>query len=231
MNRLMGLMTPWRAQLAIEPVTFRQGELLIKADEPTPWIYTTDTGLMSARRTLADGGTIEMITLGGPLCLLLGGHMIGRRSRSVYDIRVRIGGTGWRMRRETVVALMNRDPAFETLVLHTLDITDQTMAEVAACWRNHKLAQRLCRMFLLIQASLESEVIPLGLPAIGEMMDAKIHREARQLADAGIVSLNGHQIVITDLAALETRACGCYQSLMTMREAFFARFGNNSVKL
>lgn len=231
MNRLMGIMMPWREQLAIEPCTFRQGELLIKADEPTPWIYTTDTGLMSARRTLADGGTIEMITLGGPLCLLLGGHMIGRRARSVYDIRVRIGGTGWRMRRETVVALMNRDPAFETLVLHTLDITDQTMAEVSACWKNHKLAQRLCRMFLLIQASLESDVIPLGLPMIGEMMDAKINREARQLADAGIVSLNGHQIVITDLAALKTSACGCFQSLMTMRADFFSRFGNNSVKL
>lgn len=221
------LTASWREALALTRSDHRAGDHIYQTGDHVPWIYLCESGssgLISVRRTMSDGTVHELLTIGGPVTLLVGSHTIGM-GRAQYDALVRLDWHGWRASHERFQALRGKDQDFDRFIIRAFEVMQSTLAEVAGCQRDHKIEQQVCRVLLFVRAALGTDVIPLGLPVIVDMVSRKsAYNAARKLAVDGVINYHDGEVRIADPAWLAERACPCFETLMQERkERIFRR--------
>ena len=226
-NRLLRMFTPHQRRLLKPPpeqiVIPAQG-YLFRCGEPIRALFFPESGVISASLPEQNGEEVKLWTASGPHNLCLGAHTLFRLPEALYDFRAHTEARGWSIRREALCAAMAQDSALHNLFQRVLHVIATANRQQLVCRTKHSHEQRLCCTLMMLQESLGDRIaLPRELIASFVPCPPKYFYElARSLTRAGIIRLEGGDIVIHDSAALEQRSCGCFTTLIQQHDDLFA---------
>lgn len=221
-NALLRALTPQQLRVIgpLEPVRFRRGEYLYRYDEPVRNFIFLKDGLISVSRPLIDGQDVEIFTYGGGIGIMVAGHTLFQVPESLYDYRVLVDVSGWRVAREALELAIAKDAGLLSIFKRLVHVMDHCIAQLAACRAAHTDQQRLARVLVMLRVSLGDRV-DLPRQTIAQMVPCRrtsLYRLLPDLVANGVVRLDRDSIEILDAAALAGRSCECFATLKAMWE-------------
>jgi CRP-like cAMP-binding protein len=203
----------------LELVECKREQVLVDADGSLDHLYFPDSGVISAVAVYADGGIIEMATIGRE-----GGTgfqaVFGAKISSARFL-VQLPGTAARMSRSAFMRAIDEMPSFRNLMYaHVHAFLEQVMLS-AACNGAHSLKQRLGRWLLMMRDRHDQDAMPLTQELLAEMLG--VHRPSVTKAihvfeREGLIEYRRGCVSIVDRNRLIGTSCECY-SLVRARIA------------
>jgi CRP-like cAMP-binding protein len=195
----------------LEAVDMPLGKVLYESGGKLTHVYFPTTSIVSLLYVLENGASAEIAVVGNEgivgISLFMGGE--STPSRAV----VQSGGTGFRLKANTLMQGFNRaGPVMHLLLRYTQALITQ-MAQTAVCNRHHSLDQQLCRWLLLSLDRLQSNQLVMTQELIANMLGVRregVTEAAGHLHKAGIIDYQRGRITVLDRKQLERRTCECY---------------------
>jgi CRP-like cAMP-binding protein len=218
-NRLL-LALPTRdlRRVVTEPEHIRchAAEVLMDADGSLDHVFFPDSGVVSVVAVYADGGVIEMATIGREGCTGMQAYF-GAKTSSVR-LLVQIPGSAAKMSRAAFSRAMESMPPFRNLMSANIQaFLEQALVSVA-CNGAHSLKQRLARWLLMMRDRSDEDALPITQNLLAEMLGVQrptITNAARELERAGLIERGRRQVTILDRQGLIEESCECYQLART----------------
>jgi CRP-like cAMP-binding protein len=194
-------------------VTFRRGDVVYRANGPVRHVYFPRSGILSVVIDMADGGTVEVGTVGPEgMVGLPAFHGAETSPARVYCqvppcACVRVAADVFRAEAERPGPL--RD------VLHRFAQFTLTLAgQSTACNRLHPVEARLARWLLMTQDRVGGDELSLTQQILSEMLGVRrpsVTLAAQALQAAGLVRYRRGRVTVLDRAGLEEASCECYR--------------------
>jgi CRP-like cAMP-binding protein len=204
----------------LEQIPCQRGQVLIDADGSLDHVFFPDSGVVSVVAVYANGGIIEMATIGREGCTGVQA-VFGAKSSSIR-VLVQIPGSAARMSRAAFTRAMGSMPSFRNLMYaYVHAFLEQVMVSVA-CNGAHNLKQRLARWLLMMGDRCDDDALLITQNLLAEMLGVQrptITNAARELERAGLIERGRQQVTILDRQGLMKASCECYQ-LVRERVAF-----------
>ena len=194
--------------------TYRRGQFLWYQGDPGDYLVVIVRGLVKVTVTSPRGDEMLLVTLGpsevvGELSVIDG----GARSASVVALTPT---TGIVIGRAPLIALMQRSPELLDVLLRSMGALVRRLTERATDLVFLDLAARVAKLLLREAERRSGEqqqgaLVDLGLTQteLAQMVGASrpaVNRVLQSLAARGLISINGHEIIINNLTALRRRA-------------------------
>jgi CRP/FNR family transcriptional regulator, cyclic AMP receptor protein len=193
--------------------TYRRNQYLWYQGDDGARLVVVASGLVKVVLSSAQGGEVVLTTLGpggmfGELAVLDGSP----RSASVVAAEPT---TVVLLSRATVLELLNRHPSVLDALLRSLGNLIRRLTEQAGDFVFLDLPGRVAKLLLHLAEAhgAGSTVLDLGLSQsdLAAMVGATrpaVNRVLQHLASRGVITVDGHRIVLLDLAELRRRASG-----------------------
>jgi len=216
-NRLLADL-PEQAIALLEPdlrqVTLRQGLICYCAGAPINEVYFPQTGMISQLVSTSNGDMFVTSSVGryGAVGLQCG---YGQRL-SLDRAIVQIGGNFWVISASRFEAATSCSAELRELIF---TYTERLCAEAqqnAACNAIHDGSSRLCRWLLQCADRTDSGQLFLTQEFLAQMLGVRrttVTVFAQELQKHRILRYSRGRITILDRAALEARACECYEAI------------------
>lgn len=196
----------------LEMVCLAQGDVLYQSGGQLMYIYFPTTAIVSIQHELADGGALEIASVGNEgllgVSLFMGGTTTP--SRAV----VHSGGHGYRLRAGLLLEEFHRKGALFDLLLRYTQALMTQMSQTAVCNSHHSTTQRLSRWLLQTLDHSHSSELVVTQEALGTILGVRregVTEAARRLQAQGLISCRrGHIRVLTRIG-LEQETCECYE--------------------
>ena len=200
----------------LEHVGCEREQILVDADGRLDHIFFPDSGVVSAVAVYADGGIIEMATIGREGCTAV--QAIIGAERSSVRLLVQISGSAAKMSRAAFVRAMKSMPPFRALMYAYLQAFLQQILVSVACNGAHSLKQRLARWLLMMRDRSDDDTLQITQSLLAEMLG--VHRPtvtntARELERAGLIARGRRQLSVLNRQGLAAASCECYQLVRT----------------
>lgn len=186
--------------------------MLLDAGSAVECAFFPQTSVVSIIQNYASGESIEITTVG---CEGVTGAswLVSGMSRSSFQHRVQIAGSGLRLPRVEFERAFEQLPSFQTLVLRSIAASLDHALISAACNRVHMVEQRLARWLLLANDRSPNRALPLTQEILSEMLG--VHRPTvslavRALEEKGLILHHRGGIRIEDRPGLRSASCECY---------------------
>ena len=194
--------------------TYRRGQFLWYEGDSGDYLVVIVRGLVKVTVTSPRGDEMLLVTLGpsevvGELSVIDG----GARSASVVALTPT---TGIVIGRAPLIALMQRSPELLDVLLRSMGALVRRLTERATDLVFLDLAARVAKLLLREAERRSGEqqqgaLVDLGLTQteLAQMVGASrpaVNRVMQSLAARGLISINGHEIIINNLTALRRRA-------------------------
>ena len=204
----------------LEQVSCQRAQILMDADSALDHVFFPDSGVVSVVAVYADGGVIEMATVGREGFTDV--QAVFGAKRSSVQLLVQIPGSAARMSRVAFTQAMQSMPSFRSLMdAYVQAFLEQVMVSVA-CNGAHSLKQRLARWLLMMRDRSDSDTLPITQGLLAEMLGVQrpsISNAAQELEHAGLIERGRRQVTILNRQGLTRASCECYQ-LVRSRLAF-----------
>lgn len=214
-NRLLSLLSDddyerLRPHLASVALDYKKN--LYEASRPIEHVYFPVDGVASLVITTAEGGSAEVGTIGSegvvglPVCL---GDRVA--TSSVY---VQVPGTALQIDARIFRAELDRSPTLNLVMLHYAHAFFNQVAQSAACAHLHRVEQRCCRWLLMTRDRMPADEFLLTHEFLGMMLGVRrttVTDVMGSLQKAGLIRYSRGHVTILDRAALQQRACECYE--------------------
>ena len=214
-NHLLCLLKPevqQRLLPLLNRVTVEIGQFVLQADRPTHTVYFPLSFVSSSLKTLEDGITMEIATVGNEG--FVGMPLFFGSQQEPLDSIAQIGGEALTMSakdfhntiEDATTGLRN------ILLLYTQAVFNQ-VAQNAACNRAHSIEQRCARWILMTQDRVHEEAFILGSHFISYMLvvpEAIVTSTIETLSKAKLISYIGGKIRVLDRPHLKNVSCDCY---------------------
>jgi len=195
-----------------DAVTLARGDLVYRPGGPINHAYFPQSGVLSMVIDMADGGTVEVGTIGpeGMVGLPLL-HGVEASSTRVY-----CQVPPCTCRRLPAAAFreeVGRDGPFCRLANLFAQVTFTLSAQSTACNRLHPVEERLARWLLMTQDRVGGAELNLTQQILSEMLGvrrASVTTAAGVLQKAGLIAYHRGRVRVLDRAGLEGAACECY---------------------
>lgn len=206
----------------LEPVSLERGEVIACVDEPLRHVYFINRGMVSVVKTMEDGRSVEIGTIGieGVTSAIT---LIGFE-RTVLDAIVQIPGSAFRMSRHAAVRAMERDKAFQRIIHNHARFHLGQIAQTAACNRLHHLEQRCCRWLLIAHDNARSGTFPLTHEFLAMMLGVRrtgVSITLSLLKKVGLIDHKRGNITIINRTGLQDAACECYGTMRKELDRLF----------
>ena len=204
----------------LECIACRREQILMDADSSLDDIFFPDSGVVSVVAVYADGGVIEMATIGREGCTGMQAFF-GAKTSSVR-LLVQIPGSAARMSRAAFARAMELMPSFRNLMFAYIQAFLEQVLVSVACNGAHNLKQRLARWLLMMRDRGDDDTLPITQNLLAEMLGVQrptITNAAREFERAGLIERGHRQVTILDRRGLIEDSCECYQ-LVRARLAF-----------
>ena len=220
---LGALSEPDLARLApqLTPVEFKLGKVLCEPGQLLDTVWFFRTGMSSDVYVLEDGFEVEACAFGCESAYGLG-SALGPAQSFTRDL-CQVPGDGWQLPAAAFRAALVQSSAMTLLVLKHTQAALGFMARSIACNAHHDLDARLARWLLTaddhggpagtVQTTHEFLAIMTGVQR------TTVTEELGALQRRGQVELGRAKVTITDRAALQRTACGCYVATIDAWEA------------
>jgi CRP-like cAMP-binding protein len=216
-NRILGALPRKSAErfaVNLETVELLPGTVIGHADAPIEFAYFVHCGLVSLIKTLADGQSIEVGTVGAEG--LVGLPVVLSRGHALTDYVVAVSGVASRITARQLRDEMNRDQDLATLLRqYAQEVFDQFI-QMAACNALHSVRERCCRWLLIAHDNAASDSFPVThetLAALLGVQRAGVSNVANSLRQAGLIDYRHGSLTIENRSGLEREACECYRVL------------------
>jgi CRP-like cAMP-binding protein len=203
----------------LEHISCERGQVLMDADSSLNHIFFPDSGVVSVVAVYANGGIIEMATIGREGCT--GVKAIFGAKRSSSRLLVQIPGSAAKMSRAAFTRAMESMPSFQSLMYAYVHAFLEQILVSCACNGAHSLKERLARWLLMMRDHGDDDTLRITQDLLAEMLGVErptITNAARELERAGLIARGRRQVTILDRQGLTKASCECYQ-LVRMRLA------------
>lgn len=187
------------------------GDILSEAGTSQQTVYFPASGVVSTVEVYSDGRSIEVATIGREGCVGLGPLLSG--DGAIATNRVRVGGEAYALRLADFLELIERMPAFRSILLAYAQAYMNQLVISAACNGMHPLKQRLARWLLMMKDRSDCRDFTLTQEFLAEALGVQrpsLSIEARSLLDAGLIEYRRGKLTILDTTGLEAASCECY---------------------
>jgi len=203
-----------RISSQIRSIPFTSRQVLHKRDEPLHDIYFPSRSLCSLVMTMSDGSTAEIAVVGAEG--FIGVEALLGPSRAMSDAIVQAAGDGvcHALSIEAFRRECDRHEALYASVTAYRQAFVGFVTQSVACNGLHSADARCCRWLLHAHDRLVSDDLPLTHDLLATMLAVRRPTVTLVMADllqVGIIATGRGSIRIADRAALEARACECYE--------------------
>lgn len=225
-NHLLRTLAPAdydRLRPHLEPTALPLGMVISAPDAPVSHVHFPRCGIISMVKEMADGGTVEVATVGNEGLVGLPAFL-GTGSAPVRAF-VQVAGESVRVDAATFAALAEECAGLRRSVHRHVQALMNQMAQTAACNRVHTVEERLARWLLMAHDRAGGDEIPLTQHFMAEMLGVRragVSVAAGALQKAGMIAYRRGKIAIVDRAALETASCECYAAVRAQTERLFS---------
>ena len=207
---------PKQAIALLEPdlrqVTLSQGMVCYGAGDPIHEAYFPRTGMISLLVTTGNGDMVETSSVGREGAV---GVQCGNGPCLSFTIAtVQIGGNFWVISAPRFETATSRSVELRELIFTYIETLWVEAQQNAACNAIHDGSSRLCRWLLQCADRTGSDQVPLTQEFLAEMLGVRrttVTLLAQELQKRGILRYSRGRIAILNRAALEARACDCYE--------------------
>jgi CRP-like cAMP-binding protein len=204
----------------LQHIRCERERILLDADSSLDDVFFPDSGVVSVVAVYADGGVIEMATIGREGCTGVQAFF-GAKTSSVR-LLVQIPGSAFKMSRMSFTRAMESMPVFKNLISAYIQAFLEQVLVSVACNGAHSLKQRLARWLLMMRDRSDVDTLAITQSLLAEMLGVQrptITNVARELEREGLIERGLRQITICNRQGLTEASCECYQ-LVRMRTAF-----------
>lgn len=194
-------------------VTFGRGDVVYRANGPVRHVYFPRTGILSVVVDMADGGTVEVDTIGSEgMVGLPAFHGAETSHARVYCqvppcMCVRVAADV--LRKE-----VERPGPLRDLLHRFAQFTLNLSAQSTACNRLHPVEARLARWLLMTRDRVGGDDLSLTQQILSEMLGVRrpsVTLAAQALQASGLVRYRRGRVTVLDRAGLEDASCECYR--------------------
>jgi CRP-like cAMP-binding protein len=217
-NRLIAalqLLAPAEAEWVAsqtESVELDIGDVVAGAGEPFRHVYFPETSVFSVISRMADGGAVEVGTVGNEG--MAGVAVFLDAAASVNETVAQLPGTASRIESARFVDGAATRPELRRLLNRYTEAYLTQVAQTAACNRLHGIEARCARWLLMTHDRVgHAERFPLTQEYLAIMLGVRrsgVSLAAGALRDSGLIRYSRGAIRVVDRAGLEQSACECY---------------------
>ena len=225
-NRLLRALpaaTLERLKPALSRLSLSRAQPIDRENQPIEHLYFVDRGLISLVKTMSDGRSIEVGTVG--IEGLTAPNSLFGLSGALLDSLVQVPGEALRVQRELLKREMEDDEPLRRLIQNYARFSYGQLAQTAACNRLHSLEARCCRWLLIAHDSALSDTFPLTHEFLAMMLGVQrsgVSIAARILKHEKLIDYTRGRVVVLDRDGLERAACECYAYQQRELNALFS---------
>jgi CRP-like cAMP-binding protein len=213
-----------RLRSGLRLVELRRRQVIYAAGAPAKNVYFVNRGLVSLVKSMADGRSVEVGTIGveGAVCL---GILQGLR-KAILESVVQIPGSALVIGADELCDAMADDDTLRRLLLDYTNVAINQIAQTAACNRLHTLEERCCRWLLTAHDSAQSDEFPLTHEFLAMMLGVRrsgLSIAVSTLQKAGFIRYRRGRVRIMDRAGLEGTTCECYMAIRIQLDEMYSR--------
>jgi CRP-like cAMP-binding protein len=208
-----------RILVSLEPVTLRRREPLYEPGEPVTHVFFPRTAVASIVTRMAEGGTIEVATIGNEG--VVGLHVLFGNGNFPMDIFVQIPGEAARMDVRAFRRELASGGGLAVPVSRYAQALFVQVGQTAACNRVHSIEQRCARWLLMSHDRVLGDRISLTQEFLAEMLGVRragVTAAAGSLRKRKLIAYRRGEIRILDRKGLEHAACECYRFIRSEHE-------------
>ena len=201
-----------RALTKLKPTSFRRGQALYEADKPISYVYFPRSGVASMVARMAEGGTIEVATIGNEGVVGLSTYL--GNGRSPMEVFVQIPGEALRMDADAFLREILTSSAWRNIAHRYAEALLTQVGQSAACNRAHTVVQRCARWLLMSHDRVLGDAIALTHEYLGQMLGirrASVSQAAAKLKRLKLIDYHRGWIRVLNRKGLEKAACECYR--------------------
>jgi CRP-like cAMP-binding protein len=198
----------------IEPVLLTRGEILYQADAEMNYAYFPTTAIVSMDSTLADGGTVEIASVGNEgllgMPIFLGGGMSHNRTI------VRVTGRAYRIAAAPLLEEFYRKGPLLKLLLRYAQSMMSHLGQRVLCNGHHSAEQRLCTFILQMMDRTYAVEFVITQEEMGRLLGVRretITDSASHLQDLGLIKYRRGHLTVRNRSGIAALSCECYKSI------------------
>lgn len=214
-NRLLAALRPPEMALLhphLRDVPLVQGAMLQDKGERIDRVFFPQSGMISLLAVMQPGNAIETATVGREGAV---GAMSGLGPRHAFTRAVvQMPGLASQISTGRFQAIVAQSAAIRDIVVNYNEVLLAQVQQSAACNALHDAEARFCRWLLQSCDRSDSDIVPITQEFLAQMLGVRrttVTLVAQSLQDAGMLRYRRGRIEIIDRAALEARACECYE--------------------
>lgn len=211
-----------RIRPALDLVEIAKGQIIDRVDAPVTDVYFVNRGLISLVKTMRDGRTVEVGTIG--LEGLTGSSAFFGIDTGVVESSVQIPGLAFRIRRDFMKRVIATDDALREIMQKYLRFSLGQFAQTVAHNRLHSLEERCCRWLLICHDNALSDTFPLTQEFLAMMLGVQrsgVSIAAALLQRAGLIQYTRGRVTILNRTGLEDATRECYASARSALDELF----------
>jgi CRP-like cAMP-binding protein len=224
-NKLLSALPPvdWQRiapYLTTVPAPFQH--VFHKQDGPIEDVYFPSSGAWSLTKTMEDGATAEVATIGNEGMLGAAVFFGDRQAHTQCIVQIAGDVDAVKMPVAAFLAEMELRGAFYNRVIRYYQAHSIQIQQTTACNALHPAEQRCCRWLLMSRDRVGRDELKLTHEFMAIMLGVRrptVTIIAGTLEKAGLISGHRGTINIIDRAGLEAASCECYATV----KAHFAR--------
>jgi CRP-like cAMP-binding protein len=225
-NRLLSRLSAedeQRLRANLQPVPFDYKKILYESGQPIEHVYFPISGVTSMLKTMEDGSSAEVGTIGNEG--MVGLPLLFNQPSGGTSVHVEIPGDGLRMPARVLRDALARSPAMQTLMRRYSYAVFNQVSQLVACNRLHDVEQRCARWLLMAQDRTIGNDFVLTHEVLSLMLGVRrssVTVAAGRLSDAGLIEYRRGRMKIIDRKGLQQRSCECYEAIEQEYERAFA---------
>lgn len=210
-------------QLSVRPLRLRQ--VLHKHGERLTEVLFTGRGICSITKSMEDGGTVEVATVGNEGFVGIGAALGDPIASGEAFVQVQ-GDPAQVMSIEAFQREMDRRGIFYDLVSRYAQAFVGLVMQSVACNGLHSAEERCCRWLLMTHDRVEQDEFALTHEFMAMMLGVRrptVTLVMAELTSAGIISHVRGRVRVVDRAGLEAASCECYKTVRTLYDRLLPR--------
>lgn len=210
-------------------VTLTANQQLGPPHEDIPLVYFPQSGVVSILKTMRDGATVEVGTVGSEgmtaLAVFLGGDEMSTACV------VQIAGTAKRIPAQRLQEASSEGGPFRDILLCYTQYLLSQMGQSVACSTLHSLEQRCARWLLMTRDRVGADTFAMTHDHLANLLGVRragVSEVAESLRRAGGIEYSRGNIRIVDPSVVESIACECYRATREDFQRLLGRSGRRT---
>jgi len=228
-NRILDVL-PQNIFAALQPhlkvVDLAFGDLVAETGELIKQVYFPHTGVVSLVAEMEVGDVIETAMVGRDGVVNAISALDGKLS--LQKGLVQVAGTASVINPDELRAIADAFTPFRSLLIRHEQVVLAQAQQSAGCNASHTIEARMCRWLLRLRDLTQSDELELTQEYLAQMLGVRrttVSLIASTLKKGGLVSYRRGNIKITDVEAMRSCACECYEKVRSHYEQMLSKFG------